>query len=161
MQRLGRLVAGAVYTRDRWYVLMNRKFIVAILLAAAVPMYAHAQNQRVSEGDAQKVVTIISGDKIKTQAYCDIHKLAQQLVEAHKKNDGEKVNELFEKIRTLEKTVGPEYVALVEGIEDISENDQLRAEFSSALEHSPDYASGRDLEGRNAPAATRAVDGTF
>jgi hypothetical protein len=112
---------------------MNLKAVIAILLTAAVPVCAHAQNPMVSKGDAQKVVTIISGDKIKTQAYCDIHKLAQQLVEAHEKNDGEKVNELFEKIRTLEKTVGPEYVALVEGIEDISENDQLRAEFSSAF----------------------------
>jgi hypothetical protein len=34
---------------------------------------------------------------------------------------------LFDKIRTLEKIVGPEYVALIEGIEDISENDP--AEF--------------------------------
>jgi len=114
-------------------VLMNRKFIVAIFLIGAVSVYAHAQNPRVSKGDAQKVVTIISGDKIKTQAYCDIHKLAQQLVEAHEKKDGEKVNELFGKIQTLEKTVGPEYVALVEWIEDISENDELRAEFSSAF----------------------------
>ena len=112
---------------------MNRKFIVAIFLIGAVSVYAHAQNPRVSKGDAQKVVTIISGDKIKTQAYCDIHKLAQQLVEAHEKEDGEKVNELFEKIQTLEKTVGPEYVALVEWIEDISEDDELRAEFSSAF----------------------------
>ena len=46
---------------------MNRKFIVAIWLVAAVPMYAHAQNPRVSKGDAQKVVTIINGDKAKTQ----------------------------------------------------------------------------------------------
>jgi flagellar motility protein MotE (MotC chaperone) len=112
---------------------MNRTFIVAILLVAAVPVCAHTQNPKVSTGDAQKAVTIISGDKIKTQAYCDIHKLAQQLVEAHEKKDGEKVNELFKKIETLEKTVGPEYVALVEGIEDIAENDQLRAEFSSSF----------------------------
>jgi hypothetical protein len=76
---------------------MNRTFIVAILLVAAVPVCAHTQNPKVSTGDAQKAVTIISGDKIKTQAYCDIHKLAQQLVEAHEKKDGEKVNELFEK----------------------------------------------------------------
>ena len=42
--------------------------IFAILLIAAVPVYAHAQKPtaRVSKGDAQKVVTIISGDKAKT-----------------------------------------------------------------------------------------------
>jgi hypothetical protein len=112
---------------------MNRKFIVAILLVAAVPVYAQAQNPKVSKGDAQKVVTIISGDKVKTQAYCDIHKLAKQVAEANEKKDDEKVNELLEKIDKLEKTIGPEYVALTEGIQDIAENEQLRAKFSSAF----------------------------
>jgi uncharacterized protein YcbK (DUF882 family) len=129
-------VRGKALAATRGDFLMNRKLNIAILLVAAVPVCAQAQSPsvpRVSRGDAEKIVAIISGDKIKTQAYCDIHKLARQLVEAHEKKDGEKVNELFEKIQTLEKTVGPEYVALVEGIEDISENDQLRAEFSSAF----------------------------
>jgi peptidoglycan hydrolase CwlO-like protein len=112
---------------------MNRKFVVAILLVAAVSVCAHAQNPRVSEGDAEKVATIISGDNVKTQAYCDIHKLAKQVADANEKKDDEKVNELLEKIDKLEKTLGPEYVALVEGIQDIAENDQLRAEFSSAF----------------------------
>jgi hypothetical protein len=65
--------------------------------------------------------------------YCDIHKLAKQVADANEKKDDEKVNELLEKIDKLEKTLGPEYVALVEGIQDIAENDQLRAEFSSAF----------------------------
>src|SRR5512132_1170989 len=113
---------------------MNRKFIVAILLVAAVPVYAQAQNPKVSKGDAQKVVTIISGDKIKTGAYCDIHKLAKQVAEANEKKDREKVDQLLAEIETLEKTLGPEYVALIKGIQDIAENEQLRAEFSSAFE---------------------------
>jgi hypothetical protein len=108
---------------------MNRKFIVAILLVVAVPVYAQAQNPRVSKGDAEKVGTIISGDKIKTQAYCDIQKLAEQVAEANEKKDSEKVNQLFDKIETLEKSLGPEYVALINGVQDIAENDELRAEF--------------------------------
>jgi hypothetical protein len=58
------------------------KIFVAILLIAAVPAYAQAQSRstpKVTKGDAQKVMTIISGDKIKTQAYCDIQKLAEQV----------------------------------------------------------------------------------
>jgi hypothetical protein len=39
----------------------------------------------------------------------------------------------LEEIETLEKTLGPEYVALIEGIQDIAENEQLRAEFSLAF----------------------------
>jgi hypothetical protein len=86
---------------------MNRKFIVAILLAAAVPMYAQAQNPKVSMGDAQKVVTIISGDKAKTQAYCDIKKLSEQIDEASAKKDGKTVAQLSLKIETLEKPSVP------------------------------------------------------
>jgi hypothetical protein len=112
---------------------MNRKFIVAVLLVVAVPAVAQAQKPWVSKGDAQKVGTIISGDKIKTQAYCDIQKLAEQVAEANEKKDSEKVNQLFDKIETLERSLGPEYVALMNGIQDIAENDELRAEFLSAF----------------------------
>jgi hypothetical protein len=111
---------------------MNRKFIVAILLVAAVPMYAHAQNPRVSKGDAQKVVTIINGDKAKTQTYCDIRKLGEQIGQAYEKRDFKLVDELSDKIETLEKTLGPEYAALVEGLEQLDpENDRLGAEIMS------------------------------
>jgi wobble nucleotide-excising tRNase len=112
---------------------MNRKFIVAILLVVAVPVYAHAQNPRVSKGDAQKVVTIISGDKAKTQTYCDITKLGEKIEEASAKKDAKTVNELSQKIETLEKTLGAEYVALLDGLQDIVENDLLGAEFTYAL----------------------------
>jgi hypothetical protein len=111
---------------------MNRKFIVAIWLVAAVPMYAHAQNPRVSKGDAQKVVTIINGDKAKTQTYCDIRKLGEQIGQAYEKRDFKLVDELSDKIETLEKTLGPEYAALVEGLEQLDpENDRLGAEIMS------------------------------
>jgi peptidoglycan hydrolase CwlO-like protein len=115
---------------------MNRKFIVAILLVAAVPVCAQAQSPsvpRVSKGDAQKVVVIISGDKAKTQAYCDIRKLSEQIEEASAKKDSKTVEELWLKIETLEKTLGPEYVALIDGLDDIVGNDLLGAEFMSAL----------------------------
>jgi hypothetical protein len=108
-----------------------RQFIVAILLVVAVPVYAHAQNLRV--GDAQKVVTIISSDKVKTQSYCEIMKLGEQVGQAYEKNDRKMVDELSQKIDTLEKILGPEYVALINGVQEIRENDQLRAEFLSAF----------------------------
>src|SRR4029453_778468 len=92
---------------------MNRKFIVAILLVAAVPIYAHAQNPRVTKDDAQKVVTIISGDKAKTQTYCEIQKLTQQMEQADEKNDTKTADELSEKIDALEETLSPKYTELI------------------------------------------------
>ena len=118
-------------SRGRWDVLVNRQFIVAILLVVAVPVYAHAQKLRV--GDAQKVVTIIGTDRIKTQSYCEIMKLGEQVGQAYEKNDRKMVDELSQKIDTLEKILGPEYVALINRVPEIAENDQLRAEFLSAF----------------------------
>jgi hypothetical protein len=114
-------------------VLMNQKLIVAILLVTAVSIYAHAQNPKVSKGDAQKVATIISGDKVKIQAYCDIRKLSEQIEEASARKDSKTVEELALKIETLEKALGPEYVALVDGLPDILGNDLLGAEFIAAI----------------------------
>ena len=112
------------------------KVIAAILLIAAVPVCAQAQSQsvpRVSKGDAEKVASIISSDKAKTQAYCDLQKLAEQIKKANEKKDSRTVEELFQKVETIEQTLGPEYIALIDGIEEIAKSDQLRAEFVSAF----------------------------
>jgi hypothetical protein len=114
---------------------MNVKVIVAILLVAALPVYAQAQSAsvpRVSKGDAEKVVKIISGDKAKTQTYCDMDKLASQIEEASAKKDNKTVAELSQKVTALEKTLGPEYLALLDGFQDIAGDDQLGAEFMAA-----------------------------
>jgi hypothetical protein len=109
--------------------------IVATLLIAAVPVCAQAQSPsvpRVSKGDAQRVVAIISGDKAKTETYCEIMKLGDQIGQAYDKKDGKMVAELSQKLETLEKALGPEYAALLDGLQYI-ENDQLRAEILPAF----------------------------
>jgi ABC-type transporter MlaC component len=61
---------------------MNVKVAVAVLLIAAVPVYAQAQSPsapKVTKADAQKVVKIISGNNAKTQTYCDMAKLFNQI----------------------------------------------------------------------------------
>ena len=107
----------------------RHQFIVAILLAAAVPEYAHAQNLRASKGDAQKIVTIISGDSAKIQAYCDIKKLAKQVDQAYEKKDDKMADQLSQKIDAMVETLGPEYATLIGGLQD----DRLDAEFMSAV----------------------------
>ena len=94
---------------------MNLKLIVAILVIAAVPaVCAQAQAPsaaKVTKADAQKVLNIISGDKAKTQTYCDIIKLGDEAEKADEKN----ADELFQKMDELAKKLGPEYVALMDG----------------------------------------------
>ena len=113
------------------------KVVVAILLIA-VPLCAQAQTPsvpRLSKDEAQNVVTIIKGDKAKSKTYCDIKKLGKQMEQAHKKRNIKLVAELYQKIESLEKTLGPEYVALVDRLGAIDpENDKLADEITSLFE---------------------------
>ncbi len=62
--------------------------------------------------DGQKVVKIISGDKAaKSQVYCDIVKLSNQIEETEP--NSKKANELNKRMDELSAKSGPEYLALV------------------------------------------------
>jgi len=101
---------------------MNPKLIVAVFVIAAVPVYAQAQKPstaKVTAADVQKVVTLISGDKAKTQTYCDIGKLNEQIEEANEKKDIKKTEELSQQIDALGKKLGPEYAALMDGLQEV------------------------------------------
>ena len=101
---------------------MNGKLIIAILVIAAVPVCAQAQKPSaatVTKTDVQKVVKLISGDKAKTQTYCDIGKLNEQMAEADETKDTKKLDELSQQIDALGKKLGPEYAALMDGLEDL------------------------------------------
>ena len=101
---------------------MNGKLIIAILVIAAVPVCAQAQKPSaatVTKTDVQKVVKLISGDKAKTQTYCDIGKLNEQMAEADETKDAKKLDELSQQIDALGKKLGPEYAALMDGLQDV------------------------------------------
>ena len=101
---------------------MNLKRIVAILLIVAVPLCAQAQKPtaaKVTKADVQKVVKLISGDKAKIQTYCDIGKLNEQIEEANEKKDIKKTEELSQQIDALGKKLGPEYAALMDGLQEV------------------------------------------
>ena len=114
---------------------MNVKVVVAILLIVGVPVCAQAQSMpRASKADAQRVVEIISGDKGKTKAYCDIQNLGDRMERAYEERNFKLADELLQKIDTVGKTLGPEYLALVDGLELLDpEKDKLGAEVMFEL----------------------------
>ena len=103
---------------------MNRSLIVAISLicAAPLPLYAQGQQQVIKlKADAQKVASIISGDKAKTQTYCQISNLGEQMHQALKEKDKKKFEELRQRIDEAEKQLGPEYLALLDALKDVDQ----------------------------------------
>jgi hypothetical protein len=97
---------------------MNRLLIVGILITSIMPLSAQGQQPDPAKlkAAAQKVVSIISGDKAKAQTYCQISNVGEQMNQAVQAKDKKKFDELAQKLPELEKNLGPEYLGLVESL---------------------------------------------
>ena len=85
--------------------------LVAAISALAIPALAHAQQSgpqpKLTKEDAQNVVQIITSDKVKTQAYCDLTKLEEQVKAVQKNTDTKTVETLTKQAEALIDKLGP------------------------------------------------------
>jgi hypothetical protein len=116
---------------------VNLRLTVTILVFAAAPAYAQAQNPtpaKVTKTDAQNVLRIISGDKAKTRIYCQMAKFGNQMEQANEMGDAKKFDALFQRMYELGKKLGPEYAALIDGLQEIDPESEVGQEISSTLD---------------------------
>lgn len=116
---------------------MNLRIAVAVSVLAAIPAFAQAQQStapKPTKADVQKVVQMIGGDKAKTTLYCDIAKLEEQMAEADEKKDEKKAEALGKQLETMGQKIGPEYVNLMAGLEQVDPDSKEGKELSTALE---------------------------
>jgi hypothetical protein len=113
--------------------------LVAAISALAIPALAHAQQSgpqpkvpKPTKADAQNVVQIITSDKVKTQAYCDLTKLEDQ-VKAVQQNDTKTVETLTKQAEALIGKLGPEYFKLMDGLEQVDPKSSEAEEFMAIL----------------------------
>ena len=115
---------------------MDVKLIVAIFVFAVVPVCAHAQtpsDAKVTKADVQKVVKMITDDKAKTQTYCAIGKLSDQIEDANEKKDSKTADELTQKMKELEERLGPDYVSFMKGLQNIDPDSDDGVEIEATL----------------------------
>jgi len=115
---------------------MNRLLIVAILIISNMSLSALGQQPDAAKlkADAQKVVSIIKGDKAKTEAYCQIANLGEQMDQAVQDKDSKKIEELAQKLPELEKNLGPKYIGLVESLRNVDLRSKDRQDIVSMLD---------------------------
>jgi hypothetical protein len=113
----------------------NGLLIVAILVISTVSLYGQRQQQNVAKlkADARNLVGIIGNDKTKTQTYCQIEDLTEQLDQAVQENDSKKAKALTEKIAQLNKKMGPEFAALVNIEKRVDLNSPVGQEIASIV----------------------------
>ena len=98
---------------------MSLKLIVAILVTTAMATYLRAQDRNPAVTAAQRVVKIISSDPAKVETYCAIGKLGVQIEDANEAKDKKTADVLTQKMRGLEKQLGPEYLSLMNELQEI------------------------------------------
>src|SRR5258708_6283267 len=120
---------------------MKLKLVVAIFALAAMPAFAQAQQggrppnvPKPTKAEVQKVVQIVSGDKTKTQQYCDIGKLNQQMALADQKKDTKALEALGKQADDLAQKIGPEFVKFMDALDEVDDNSSEGKEFIAAVE---------------------------
>jgi hypothetical protein len=100
---------------------MNRLLIFVFLLFSTLYAEGQQPNAAKLKVDAKKVVSVISGDRAKTWAYCQMRDLGAQIDQADQEKD-RKAEALIQKINDLEKQLGPEYLALIDALNEADPN---------------------------------------
>jgi len=124
---------------------MNLKLIIAIAAIAVMPVVAQAQKgapppakgaaaKGPSKAEVQKVVTMIKGDKTKLDTYCQISKLGEQAQAAAEKKDQKKMEDLNKQADALGQKIGPDYVKLMAGMENVNPESKDGKELIAILD---------------------------
>jgi len=118
---------------------MKLKLVATISALAAIPALAHAQQagpsktQQLTKADVQNVVQIISSDKAKTQAYCDLSKLNDQIAAAQQTNDTNAVETLTKQADALVANLGPQYSKMIEKLGEVDLTSSKGNELSAIV----------------------------
>jgi hypothetical protein len=128
---------------------MKLRLVAVITALVALPVLAHAQQggpppsnaPKPTKADVQKVVQIITNDKAKTQAYCDLNKLYDQMQAADQKSDSKAVETLGKQADALAGKLGPEYNNMMDGLDQVDPNSGEGKEFASILSKLDDLCS--------------------
>ena len=111
---------------------MNLRLVAAILAISAMPICARAQDSSADKlkAEARNFVKIISSDKLKSQTYCEIVELNDQI---DQEEDPIEAQELSQKRDKLGEKLGRQYVALVTGLMNIDKDSRDYQEIASIL----------------------------
>jgi hypothetical protein len=120
---------------------MKLKLLAAAVILVVAPAVASAQSDKPdaqpwkpSIEDVQKLVEAISGDKDKLRAYCEIGKIHAQLEEAEEKDEIKEFDALVQKLNDLEQQMGPDYIRVMDGLDEVDPNSDEGQKFGAVFE---------------------------
>jgi hypothetical protein len=106
---------------------------LAVISELAYAQQGQPNVPKPTKTDVQNVVQIVTADKAKTQAYCDLTKLYDQVEAAEQKNDTNTIETLTKQANALVDKLGPEYFKMAEGLEQVDLTSSEGKELLSIL----------------------------
>ena len=106
---------------------MYCKALISAAIFAAATFSASAKDAppeqpKLTVTDVQRLAEEIAGDKSKLEAYCTLGKVHDEMQQAIENNDLGAVEAATAKTNALEQTLGPEYDAVIDGLDQIDLN---------------------------------------
>ena len=92
-----------------------------------------ARTQKLTTAEIENVVQIVSTDKTKTQFYCELSKINEQIGQA-KTKDSTTVERLENRADELEEKIGVEFVRFMDALDIVDENSSEGKELMAALD---------------------------
>ena len=115
--------------------------VAAILVISAMPAQGQQPSADQLKAHAQNTVQIISGDKQKIGAYCELDDLTDQFDQAVEEKDTKKATELSQKGEELLRNLGPEFATLADGLKSVDLSSQDAREIGSIIGNLNDYCN--------------------
>jgi hypothetical protein len=116
---------------------MKLAIAVAACAFAAAPVFAQEKppsHPTFSTAEIQKVIQIVSSDKTKTQQYCELGKINQQMAQAQEKRDNATLDRLGQQADELEEKIGPEFVRFIDALDQMEDESSEGKELMAAVE---------------------------
>jgi len=107
--------------------------VAAVLVISARPAQVQQPSADQLKAHAQNTVKIISGDKQKIDAYCELAGLTGPFDQAVAEKDIKKAEELSQKGEELQRKLGPEFAALADGMSSADLSSQDAREIGSII----------------------------
>ena len=116
---------------------MYLKALMSVSIFAGTTVVAVAQDEPTNQtpkltlADVQHLAELISSDKSKLRAYCELGKLHDETQQAMEENDAKAIDALTAKTDAFEQQLGPQYDKVLDGLDQIdfssAEGQQLAA----------------------------------
>jgi hypothetical protein len=115
---------------------MTRKIacILAVLCTLTASVQAQQSVPKPTKADAAKLVQIISTNKTKVATYCKLANLGEEIRKANEARDNSKLERLGKQADDLGKALGPEFVRLNAGLDQVNPESKEGKELSAELD---------------------------